>query len=305
MKYTIAIPAYKQKYLYEAIQSCLNQSYQDFEIVIVDDASPEDLISVVRKFDDKRIRYYRNAKNCGAKDVVNNWNICLTYAKGEYIICMGDDDRLLPNCLEEYDNLIKKYPAVNIVHGRTIKIDEHGDPISITSERMELESIYTFIWRRLKGRSQYIGDVCIKTETLRKSGGYYKLPFAWGSDEISAFIACGKEGVVNTFTAVFEYRVNRFTITKSGNEEEKLMALMDIMEWIRTFLKSNPPQDFTDKLIVQEIRNKWDYYLSHKQEGTIAPSIRRNKFAVFKWLFVRKKYNLGTKTIIRTLLRNI
>lgn len=305
MKFTIAIPAYKQKYLYEAIQSCLNQSYQDFEIVIVDDASPEDLLSVVRKFDDKRLRYYRNTKNCGARDVVDNWNICLTYAEGDYIICMGDDDRLLPNCLEEYDNLIKKYPAVNIVHGRTVKIDEQGDQISITSERMELESIYTFVWQRLKGRSQYIGDVCIKTEKLRECGGYYKLPYAWGSDEISAFIACGKEGVANTFEAVFEYRVNRFTITKSGNEEEKLVALMDVMKWIRTFLESNPPQNYTDKLIVQEIRNKWSYYLSHKQEGTIAPSVRRNKFVVFKWLLVRKKYNLDIKTIMRTLLRNV
>lgn len=69
MKFSITIPAYKQKYLYEAIESCLAQTYEDFELIIVDDASPEDLKSVVDQFDDKRIRFYRNEKNCGALNV--------------------------------------------------------------------------------------------------------------------------------------------------------------------------------------------------------------------------------------------
>ena len=86
MKFSITIPAYKQKYLSEAIESCLAQTYQEFEVIIVDDASPEYLKSVVDKFDDTRIRYYRNEKNCGALNVVDNWNICLSYATGDYVI---------------------------------------------------------------------------------------------------------------------------------------------------------------------------------------------------------------------------
>ena len=72
--FTIAIPAYKSKFLGEAIESCLSQTYSNFEVVIVDDASPEDLKSVVDRFHDDRIRFYRNEKNCGAVDVVDNWN---------------------------------------------------------------------------------------------------------------------------------------------------------------------------------------------------------------------------------------
>lgn len=77
MKFSILLPAYKKKYLYECIESCLAQTYSDFEIIIVDDASPEDLKAVVGQFSDIRIRYYRNEKNCGALHVVDNWNICL------------------------------------------------------------------------------------------------------------------------------------------------------------------------------------------------------------------------------------
>ena len=100
MEFSITIPAYKAKYLNECIDSILAQTYKDFELVIVNDASPEDLDSIVNQYIDSRIRYYVNEKNCGAINVVDNWNKCLEYAKGEFIICMGDDDKLMPNCLE-------------------------------------------------------------------------------------------------------------------------------------------------------------------------------------------------------------
>ena len=72
--FSVLIPAYKRKFLCDAISSCLIQTYKNFEIIIVDDASPEDLKSVVDQFHDSRIKYYRNEKNCGAINVVDNWN---------------------------------------------------------------------------------------------------------------------------------------------------------------------------------------------------------------------------------------
>ena len=56
MMFSITIPAYKRAYLHEAIESCLAQTYFNFELVIVDDASPEDLYSIVEEFHDERIR---------------------------------------------------------------------------------------------------------------------------------------------------------------------------------------------------------------------------------------------------------
>ena len=106
MKFSVTIPAYKAKFLKEAIESVLSQTYEKFELIIVDDNSPENLKAIVDEFSDSRIRYYRNPQNCGAVNVVDNWNICLSYCTGEYVICMGDDDRLLPNCLYEYLKLI-------------------------------------------------------------------------------------------------------------------------------------------------------------------------------------------------------
>ena len=300
MKFTIAIPAYKGKYLFEAIESCLNQTYRDFELIIVDDASPENLISIVNKFNDSRIKYYFNEFNSGAKEVVDNWNKCLSYASADYIICMGDDDRLRPDCLQEYCQLISKYPSVNIFHGRTIKIDDKGEIISLTSERMELENIYTFIWRRLQGRSQYIGDVCIKTDILRQNGGYYKMPFAWGSDDLTAFIACGLHGVANTYNPVFEYRISNLTISKTGNEKEKMLSILKVFDWISSFLDKNPPTNYADIMVVNEIRDNWKYFLELKQKGTLKPAFKRSRLEIIRWAIIRKKYELSMKTIVKT-----
>ena len=123
-RFSVTIPAYKHKFLKECIDSILSQTYMDFELIIVNDASPEDIGTVVSAYRDPRIRYYINEKNCGAINVVDNWNKCLEYAKGKYIICMGDDDKLMPNCLEEYSRLIVRYPDLDAFHGRVARITD-------------------------------------------------------------------------------------------------------------------------------------------------------------------------------------
>ena len=104
--------------------------------------------SIVNHYDDSRIRYYVNEKNCGAINVVDNWNKCLAYVKGEFIICMGDDDKLMPNCLEEYAKIIAKNPNLDVFHGRVLRIDDDSNVIDILEDRAEFESVYSLMRHR-------------------------------------------------------------------------------------------------------------------------------------------------------------
>ncbi len=238
MKFSITIPAFKQRYLYEAIESCLAQTYKDFELIIVDDASPEDLKSVVDRFQDSRIRYYRNEKNCGALHVVDNWNICLGYAKGDYVICMGDDDRLLPNCLEEYSKLIDKYPDLDIYHGMTEIIDENGNVTNMQEARPEREGMYSMISGRLRNsRLQYIGDWLFKRTALEQLNGYVNMPMAWGSDDLTAYTIAKNKGVANTQMPVFQYRISSLTISNSGHYREKAKIQFDVLNQVESLLR--------------------------------------------------------------------
>ena len=95
---SVCIPTYLgDKTLGAAIESVLAQTYTDFELIVIDDGSPDDTRAVVERFSDHRIVYLRNEKNLGPQ---GNWNRCLDVASGDYFKLLPHDDLLHPCCLE-------------------------------------------------------------------------------------------------------------------------------------------------------------------------------------------------------------
>jgi len=304
--FSILIPAYKREFLSEAIESCLSQTYKQFEIIIVDDNSPEDLLSIVRPYlNDERIHYYRNTKNCGAINVVDNWNICLNYSKGDFVICMGDDDRLLPCCLNEYAHLINDYPDINVLHGWTEIIDEKGDFLRITVPRPEWEDVYSVIWNRWLWRAdQFIGDWCFRRELLFKSGGFVKFPLAWGSDDVTAVMCANNGGVVNTNKICFQYRVNNSTITNSSNAIHKMEAIVEQRQWFDEFLSIVPQNELSQKYykdIKSKVHTHWDKMFGY----VIEKEIQQSPFNILKWIRNRQKYKYSMKSVFYAIERSI
>ena len=296
MRFTVAIPAFKKKYLSECIGSVLSQDYTDFELIIVDDHSPEDIKSVVNTFCDSRIIYYRNNKNCGALNVVDNWNICLSYAKGDFIVLMGDDDFMMPNYLSEFNRLINLYKNVDVFHCRSFQINEKSSIIGITQSWPEYETVYENIWHRVRGyRNQYISDFVYRTSSLRNNGGFYKLPLAWASDDITAYIAAEKCGIVHTQIPVFCYRITNITLSSSGNMDYKMQAIKDEINWISQFINKNNKFEEIDKTVVSLIRNYLPIYEHKKKIETIAYqglSLKRYFHELFMYVRKRKTYGL-------------
>lgn len=306
VKFSIAIPAYKQSYLKEAVDSVLAQTYMDFELIIVNDTSPYDLDSIVNSYSDSKIRYYKNEKNCGDINVVDNWNKCLEYANGEYIICMGDDDVLLPNCLEEYDKLIKKYPGLGVYHVWTQIIDEKSNFVNFTAARPEFESVYSLIWHRWDNRKQqFIGDFLFDTQMLKKNGGFYKLPLAWGSDDLSAIIAAIPNGIANTQKICFCYRINSRTISNTGNALIKLNAINAEMNWYKDFLKSKPSDSLDEKYWIC-IQKAFELHFQKKKGLIVAKDLKKHTLInLCKWIFMCGKYGIKPKVLIWALMQTL
>lgn len=96
---SVVIPAYNRAHLISrAIASVLNQTYQDFEIIVVDDASSDNIEEIVNSLDDERIRYIRHATNKGAGAARNSG---ITAAQGIYIALLDSDDEWFPEKLEK------------------------------------------------------------------------------------------------------------------------------------------------------------------------------------------------------------
>lgn len=94
---SVCIPTYRgAATLGAAIASVLAQTWTDFELVVIDDGSPDDTRAVVDGFNDPRLVYLRNATNLGPE---GNWNRCLAQARGRYFKLLPHDDLLHPDCL--------------------------------------------------------------------------------------------------------------------------------------------------------------------------------------------------------------
>ena len=98
-KFSIAIPAYNRgDYLRQTLKSCLAQTVQDFEVVISDNCSTENLQAIAESLHDPRIRYFRSDVPLV---VAKNHERAVSLTVCEYVVCLHSDDLLLPNYLEE------------------------------------------------------------------------------------------------------------------------------------------------------------------------------------------------------------
>jgi glycosyltransferase involved in cell wall biosynthesis len=96
---SVAIPTYRgAAHLAAAIESVLAQTFSDYELIIVDDNSPDNTANIVASYPDPRIRYLRNENNLGPQ---GNWNRCLDEARGKYFKLLPQDDILMPECFAQ------------------------------------------------------------------------------------------------------------------------------------------------------------------------------------------------------------
>src|SRR5690606_9430091 len=134
--------------------------------------------------------------NVGAINLVHTWNKCLSLARGEYFVMMGDDDLMEAGYLVEFNSLIASFPNVDVFHCRSEIIDENSSAFALTPGLPAFESVYDNVWHRLRGnRIQFISDFLYRRKTLKENGGFYYLPLAWGSDDITSYINATNTGI--------------------------------------------------------------------------------------------------------------
>ncbi len=305
VKYSICIPAYKSKYLKACIQSILQQSLDNLELIVLNDCSPEPVEEIVMQFKDSRINYHKNPVNVGALNLVDNWNKCLSLAIGEFVVIMGDDDLLEPDYLEEFSRLIEAYPDLDVYHCRSRVIDDDGKTVMLTPSSPSYERVYDSIWHRLRQyRSNYISDYLYRTAPLRDRGGFYYLPLAWGSDDITAYIASAEKGIAHSNKPVFNYRSNRLSISSTGNDLEKMNANQGYAEWLKEFLRQKPtdPDDLT---VWNHLVANQDNYMQQRKIFTMTKSMASDPIQkIFFWLKHRQKFDLSIKDIMKAAVKS-
>ena len=113
-KVSVLMPVYKTNpsYLKEAVQSILDQTFTDFELLILDDYPKEDRESIVKSFNDERIKYFKNKRNLG---ITPSRNKLISLAAGEYMAIMDHDDVALSERFAEQVKVLNEHPEIGVV----------------------------------------------------------------------------------------------------------------------------------------------------------------------------------------------
>ena len=233
MKFSFVLPAYKATYLQQAMQSILSQTYSDFELIVVDDCSPEDIEGIVSGFKDERISYLRNEKNIGGHDLVGQWNKCLSYAEGEYVILATDDDLYAPEFLKTFVPLIWEYPSVDIFRARVLQVNSNNEILAIDRCYKQYLSSVEFYFHMLHGMKGGIPQYIFRREALVNKGGFVNFPKAWASDDATALMMSGN-GVVTSQEHLVRFRWSSINISNDRRcGLEKFQARLLFSKWLQ------------------------------------------------------------------------
>ena len=126
---SIVVPCYKgESYLAQALESCLNQTWPDLEIIVVDDASPDRCAEIADEFArrDPRVRVIRRPQNGG---VSRAFNTGFDAAKGEYLTRLAQDDVFMPQAVAIMAAHLAAHPETGLVYCDELRIDEQGGVI--------------------------------------------------------------------------------------------------------------------------------------------------------------------------------
>lgn len=162
---SVIIPTYNRAHLIDrAIQSVSNQTYHDFEIIVVDDASTDNTEEIVKSFNDEKIIYLRHETNRGAQAARNTG---IKAARGDWIAFLDSDDEWLPEKLELQSKVLLNQNKPCIVHGDALVFIEKDN---ITRE-CNLPKLQGFVYKEvLKGQTALYPCILAPKECFEKIG---------------------------------------------------------------------------------------------------------------------------------------
>ena len=229
-KVSVLLPVYNtpETYLRECMESILSQSFADFELIIVNDASTDANVEhVVKSYDDARIRYYANEKNMGISETRNR---LIELAQGEYLAVHDHDDVSKPERFAKQVAYLDAHPEIGVLGTAHIEIPKNKIIVHpLTNEEIEEHLIYDC--------PLIHPSVMMRKSVLEETGVRYDKEFFPTEDYNLYLHLIGKTRFANLEEALFEYRKHDSNTT---NKETKQIA--SIERRVFAYLETEHPE---------------------------------------------------------------
>ena len=200
------------QFVREAVASVLLQTYSDFELIVVDDSSCDDSLSILESFDDQRIRIIRHQTNQGA---ASSRNHALAAARGEFVAVMDADDVCMPTRLERQVAFLDTNPRVGLVGCGIYDNIDAGNEVLHTSHLPEDNEA---IQRNLLRESCFLHSSIMFRKTLYEAVGGYISAFEPAEDHDFVLRIAEHCKVQNLRERLVRYRLSRKSLSVIGHE---------------------------------------------------------------------------------------
>lgn len=185
-----------EKYLREAIESILNQTFTNFEFIIIDDGSSDESVNIIKSLNDSRIVFLQQ-ENKGLATALNRG---IRAAKGKYIARMDADDKSHPARLFNQISYLKKHPDCILLGTQAIVMKENGEELFKTNLPTDDRIIKSLLPAK---NSFYHGSVIFLKMTFQKVGGYDQ-EIIFGQDKF-LWNKLSRLGEMNNLEGAFYY----------------------------------------------------------------------------------------------------
>src|SRR5260370_882906 len=198
---SVIMPVYNsERYLDEAVESILRQTFSDFEFIITDDGSTDSSLARLRRYSERDPRIRLNSRpNTGYVQALIE---AVPLAKGKYIARMDADDISLPERFERQVRFLEQNPEYAVVGSKVLLIDSDGAPLKYMGERQQHEDIDAAHMRG-EGGAIIHPSAMLRTEAMRAIGSYRLLK----DEDLDLFLRLAEYGkVANLPDVLLHYR---------------------------------------------------------------------------------------------------
>lgn len=306
---SIIMPVWNdERFILDSIQSVLNQTFKNFELIIINDASTDNSLRLIQEKAnlDKRIKVLSLKKNLGMANALNE---AIKYSKGEYIARMDSDDLMYENRIEEQVKYMNNNEDVEVLSCLGTYLGVNGNNFGVTSTEIINHQSFKHLIRNNKPIGLLHPGTVFKKKIVQEIGGYNKI--FWPAEDIDLWNRLALKGHVIYVQKkiLMKYRIHENSIITS-----KFLDSYNIYKWVKYCLvckNMNKPEigyaDFIDyqkkKNIFIKINNLRKLYYSFYLRKLILYILNKNflklLISIFLLILLRpfKFFNIPNKRL--------
>jgi glycosyltransferase involved in cell wall biosynthesis len=245
----IIIPAFRVRFLERTLHSLAAQTDRRFHLYIGDDASPEPIEPIIKKFQERlRLTYHRFSENLGSRSLTQHWSRCIALSREPWVWLFSDDDVMEPDCVASfYRTLEATRGEFNVYRFNTLVIDEKDQPLRLNPPHPEQESGTQFLYFLLRGLRSCIAQEAIFSRAIYERHGWVDFPLAWGTDNASQIVWAESKGLKRIEGANVRWRWSGENISSTRERKFKMVkarAGMKYIEWALRRVNEVSDSDF-------------------------------------------------------------